>query len=213
MKGLVLIICVGTLAFTCVNLVGAETNQGKNKLVMNGRYVEGCSCGMPCPCELTGVQMGCEGVGGFEISSGSINGMKLDGVKIAYATAPGKWVTCYVDAKTEAGRMAGETLCKAAFSTWGEMGPVKTATITISGKPGEYTLKVDGGAVAELTTTSVSGGDKKGPMVYSNINSPLHPVVMQAKTVKCTYSDEGKSFTVEDGNAYFNSSLKVKSQF
>ncbi len=40
-------------------------------LTWEGLYVEGCSCAPPCPCELVGVAMGCEGVGVIVFQKGA----------------------------------------------------------------------------------------------------------------------------------------------
>src|SRR5690349_19446190 len=64
-----------------------------------GTFVEGCSCSAPCPCELVGLKMGCEGVGFLALTGGKYDNIDLTGAKIAYAAAPGTWVRLYVDAK------------------------------------------------------------------------------------------------------------------
>jgi hypothetical protein len=174
-----------------------------------GMYVEGCSCAPPCPCEIVGLSMGCQGVGGFSIASGEFDGADLSGVKFAYATTPGDWVVCYVDAPTASKRAAGAALAKAAFGGWGKMGPVKDASIAIHGSGGTYTLSVNGGRTMSLTTKPFFGLDKTKPITYSNINSVMHPKVMQAKTVSCTFHDGDKAFHIKGTNAYYNPALKV----
>ena len=42
----------------------------------------------------------------------------------------------------------------------------------------------------------------------SNINDAVHPVVMQGKTISCTFSDGERSFTLSDSNSYFNDNIK-----
>lgn len=184
-------------------------NTAPMPLEFEGMYVEGCSCMAPCPCELTGLAMGCEGVGAFSFGRGKFNGADISGVKMAYATAPGDWVVGYVDAPSEAKRKAGAALCKAAFGAWGKMGDVKSAKISITGSKGNYILNVNNGAVMTLKTEPTLGGNKMTPITYSNINSVLHPTVMQANAVSCTFNDEGHKFEIHGRNGYFNSSLKV----
>jgi hypothetical protein len=176
----------------------------------DGMYVEGCSCHPPCPCEITGLEEGCQGVGGFSITRGTFEGKDLSGVKFAYATAPGSWVTCYVDAPTQAKKAAGTALVKAAFGGWGKMGPVKAAHIGIQGSGGTYKLTVDGGSIMSLKTGPYPGLDKSRPITYSNINSVMHPVVMQAKTITCDFHDGDKTFNLKDSNAYYNPAIRVK---
>jgi len=89
------------------------------------------------------------------------------------------------------------------------MGPVKNAPIAITGSGGTYTLSVDGGSVMSLKTVPFPGLDKGKPITYSNINSVMHPVVMQAKTASCSYHDGDKTFTLKDSNAYYNASLRA----
>jgi hypothetical protein len=59
-------------------------------LHVTGQYVEGCSCIGVCPCELTCVLTGCEGVYGVKIASGACMGTDLSGSKIAMAGAPAR---------------------------------------------------------------------------------------------------------------------------
>ncbi len=196
-----------SVAMLIIALAGSSAHNGS--LRYDGMYVESCSCPAPCPCELTGISMGCEGVGAFSIASGRFEGADLSGVKFAYATKPGSWVQCYVDAPTKEKRAAGAALAKSAFKDWGKMGAVKDAKIDITGSAGKYTMMVDGGKIMALTTSPVNGLNKKKPMTYSNINSVLHPVVMQAKTVKCAYHDGDKKFDLKGTNAYYNPTIKA----
>lgn len=196
------------MTILAIAALSAATTGFKAPVKFTGMYVEGCSCSPPCACELVAVKMGCEGVGAFQIRTGSFAGKDISGVKFAYATAPGDWVTCYVDAP--AGKMqAASDLCKAAFGAWGKYGGAKAAKISISGNAGKYTLAVDGGKVMKLTTSPVMGIDQKSPIMLSNINSVLHPTVMQGKVVACTFNDAGHSFELKGSNAYFNGKLAV----
>lgn len=196
---------IGAVVFGAATLAPA----GPAQLTYEGSYVEGCSCAPPCPCELTGVRMGCEGVGGFHFLKGTFGGKDISGVRMAYAVAPGDWITCYVDAPDATRRAAAVTLCRTAFKDWGKMGPVKSAKITIEVTRGRCKLRVDGGSVMSLDTEPIFGIDKTTAMRYTNINSPLHPEVWQAKTVKCTYRDDDRSFEIEDTNGYYNPTIKV----
>lgn len=179
-----------------------------------GMYVEGCSCGAPCPCELTGVAMGCEGVGFFQAKAGSnLGGKDFGGAKMAYATKPGDYVVIYVDAPTAAKRKAMEAFARKALGPFGKIEAVKTAKISIAGKAGNYKASVNGGKVMSFSSTVMKGGDNKGPMVYSNIHDPVHPTVMQAKTTVCTYTDGKHHFELKDSNAFFNPTIHSTGKF
>jgi len=182
--------------------------QAKHHFSMTGNYVEGCSCSAPCACELTGVQMGCEGIGAFNLTGGSFDGKSLAGVRAAYATAPGSWVMIYVDAPNDAKRKTAEAFMRAAFKDWGKIEAVKSGKISISHKGNRDMCSVDGGSVMSYESQAVMGGDGKTPLCYSNIKDPMHPVIMQAKIVHCTYSDGGHKISLKDTNAYFNHAIR-----
>lgn len=197
-------------ALSLVSLGGANLSKAGKSFNVMGSYVEGCSCNAPCACEMTGLEMGCQGVGFFEFKSGEFDGRSLAGTKAAYAAVPGKWVMIYVDAPDRA-RMAtcGEFM-KAALSGFGKIRAVKAGKIAMTMKGMAYHVTVDGGKVMSLDTTPIMGGDGKHPMTYSNIHDVLHPTVMQGKTVRGSYSDAGEKFTLKDSNAYFNERLASK---
>jgi hypothetical protein len=180
----------------------------KHRFSMTGSYVEGCSCSPPCACELTGVEMGCQGVGAFSFTGGSYDGMSIAGVRTAYATKPGEWVTLYIDAPTPAKRKAAEAFMRTAFASWGKIGSVKNAKVAISHSGNKDTCSVDNGKIMSFESQAILGGDHKTPLCYSNVNDPMHPVVMQAKTLHCTYRDGDHSFKLKDTNAYFNHAIK-----
>jgi len=171
-------------------------------------FVEGCSCSVPCTCDISGLKHGCQAVGVVAFSSGTYNGVDLTGAKIAYATAPGDWIRLYVEAKTPQQETAVTDFGKAAFKEYGKLEGVKKSSVSITGKAGRYTLSVDGGKIMDLTTEAVPGGDKKTPISYNNTMNPLSPTVMQGKTVKGSYHDGERSFTLEGSNAFFNSAAK-----
>lgn len=198
------------LAGTALLAVSAYASGGKAATPFHymGMYLEGCSCGAPCPCELTGVSMGCEGVGFFQAKAGSsIGGADFSGTKMAYATKPGEWVVIYVDAPTAGKRKAMEAFARKALGPFGKIEAVKDAKISIAGSGGNYTAMVDGGKVCMYKSTVWKGGDDKGPMVYSNIHDPVHPVVMQSKTTSSKYKDGAHEFDLKDSNGFFNPSI------
>jgi len=183
----------------------SSTANPDKKLAFNvkGTFVEGCSCHAPCACQLTGLEMGCLGVGVMNLTSGSYAGASLAGAKIAYAAAPGEWVRLYIDAKTPGQRKAAEAFGRAVYNAFGPIEAVKNAKIGLAGSNGKYMATVDGGAIMSLTTTPVFGGDKKTPLTYANINDPIHPTVMQGKTVRGSFKDGDRDFTLSDSNSYF----------
>jgi len=183
-------------------------DQDKAEFRVEGMFVDCCSCFPPCPCELTEVAAGCQGVGAHQIS-GKYAGDDLVGVKIAHAKVVGEWVNLYVDAKDEKQRAAAEKFGRAAFAKFGPIKEVKAARIEITGADGKYTLTVDGGKIMTLETEPVLGGDGKTPLGYTNINNAVNPTVFQARCVSATYSDGAKKLTIEKGrNSHFNPTLK-----
>jgi hypothetical protein len=192
-------------------LFGAATPAASKKpYSAAGTFVEGCSCSAPCPCQLTGVKHGCEGVGAMTLTSGSYMGVDLTGAKIAYAAVPGTWVRLYVSTPKPSQRKAAEAFARAVYTPFGAIEAVKIAPIAISGQNGRYTVMVNGGKTMKLTTQPVLGGDKRTPITISNIHDPLHPTVMQGKTIECTYEDGERSFTIKDSNSYFTNKMKSR---
>jgi len=147
--------------------------------------------------------MGCQGVGAFQVDNATFDGMNLSGVRAAYALSPGAWVDIYIDAP--AGQHdAAVAFMKAALAGFGPAENIKDAKIAISGHDGAYTATVDGGDIMSITTEPVLGLDKKHALQYNNVNDPLHPIVMQGKTIDCKFKDGSHEFTLKGTNAYFN---------
>jgi len=159
---------------------------------------------------MTGVEMGCQGVGAFSFTGGSFDGKSLAGTRAAYATKPGEWVVIYVDAPNKAKRSAVEGLMRGALGGFGKIEAVKDGKITIGHKGNMDWAQVDGGKIMDLKSVAVMGGDGKSPLTYSNIHDPLHPVVMQGKTTSGSYSDGDKKFELKDTNAFFNHRISSK---
>jgi hypothetical protein len=176
----------------------------KHEFQVAGTFVEGCSCELVCPCAMGRMNHGCQGVGAMVLTSGSYNGVDLTGAKFVYATAPGGWVRLYLDARDQRQQEALSGFTKSSFSAFGKIEAVKNAKIELSGKGGKYTLSVDGGKIAQLTTEPVLGADQKTPFTYSNTVVPVSPTLMQGKTIKGSYHDGEHSFTLAGSNSYFN---------
>ncbi len=175
-----------------------------------GVFIDGCSCEAPCPCELTGLAHGCEGVGAMVLSSGSFGGQDFGEAAIAYATVPGKWIRLYLDVKKATDRAAVEAFARSAYAAFGKVEEVKNAAIAVSGEHGHYSLTVDAGKIMKLTMEPVLGGDKQTPLAISNTQNRFVPVFLQGKTVSAVYHDSGHEITLKDSNAYFQDKMKSK---
>jgi hypothetical protein len=175
-----------------------------------GLFVDSCSCKAPCACEIIGLAHGCEGVGALLLDSGSFDKADLSGVKIAYATVPGKWVRLYVEVKMPEQLAAAEAFGRAAFAAFGKIESVRPASVAVSGKGGSYTLTVDGGKVISMKMEPVLGGDKKNPVAISNTQNPFASTFLQGKTVDARFRDGGEEFTLKGSNAYFQDRMKAK---
>lgn len=174
----------------------------KHEFRVAGTFLEGCSCTISCPCAMPGgLKHGCQAVGAVTVTSGAYQGVDLAGAKIVYATSPGSWVRLYIDAPAEE---AATAFARAAFSALGKIEAVKNAKIDLSGRGGTYTLTVDGGKIAQLSTEPVLGADRKTPMTHTNTVIPFSPTVMQGRTLKGSFHDGERSFTLEGSNSYFN---------
>ena len=71
---------------------------GKKPFAVRGEFIDSCSCALGCSCVMGAIESGCQGIGVMVIKSGTFAGGDMSGARIAYATAPGKWVRAYVDA-------------------------------------------------------------------------------------------------------------------
>ncbi len=192
------ILCSLTLA---AGGLGAGT---KSEFRTEGLFVEGCTCHIPCACDMGHDMSGCQLIGALTLSSGAYKGADLSGARIAYAGVLGKWIRVYVqakDAKQEPGLME---FAQAAFADFGKVESVTKSTIEVNGTAGHYDLKVAGGKVAELSTEPVMGLDQKTPMSYHNVLNPMSPTVLQGKVVKGSYHDGDRTFTLQGTNVYFN---------
>jgi hypothetical protein len=197
---------------TVVSLASSGAYAG-GKWSVSGTFVEGCSCMGVCPCELTGLKDGCDGVGALMVTSGNYQGVDLSGSKIVYASTPGQWVRLYVETKDSKQNHAARDFASSYFSGFGKVEDVKDAKIDISGKDGKYMVSVDNGAIMKLETEPVLGGDKKTPITHTNTHSMLNPTVMQGKTISGSYKDGERSFTLEGSNSYFNPRVKSSGMF
>jgi hypothetical protein len=176
---------------------------------IDGYYVEACSCRPPCPCELTGPNMSCEGVGAYHFDKGTYGGEDFSGTSFAYSLYIGKEVHIYLDAPDPKKHAALEKFAKAQLAGFGPCKGVHDAKIDINGKDGAYTVKVDGGKIMTCTTEPVLGGDNKTPITHTNTKDALNPTMYQGTVTTCTYKDGDMSITLDKGrNSYFNQHMK-----
>src|SRR5574337_629137 len=126
------------LLFGLATFVSTAPAQGaeKNEFHAAGTFVEGCSCSIPCTCDVTGAKHGCQGVGAMVFTGGSYKGADLTGAKVAYATEPGNWIRFYVQAKNSRQEKALTQFAKTAFREFGKAESVKKASIDLAGKDG-----------------------------------------------------------------------------
>jgi hypothetical protein len=171
--------------------------------------VEGCSCMGVCPCEMTGVMDGCQGFGAIVLDSGTYNGTDVSGAKMAYAGVIGKWIRVYVQPKSAGQDAAVKAFARSWYSAFGKVESVRDARLQMDGTGGRYTVMVDGGKIAKFTTVPVIGGDKKTPIVHTNVNDPIIKTMMQGKTVSGSYHDGKRAFTLKGSNSYFNSHIRA----
>ncbi|HZT41757.1 MAG TPA: DUF1326 domain-containing protein [Chthonomonadaceae bacterium] len=190
----------------------SATAAEKQDYTVVGEYVEGCSCTGVCPCELTGVKMGCLGVGAMKLTSGSYMGVDLSGAKIAYATMPGSWVRVYVDASSPEQSKAAKAFARAVYTAFGKVEAAKDAKISMSGTGGRYQVTVNGGRTMRLSTVPVLGGDKTTPITHTNTKDLLNHTMMQGKTVSGSYHDGPRSMTLKGSNSYFNDKMDSSGQ-
>ncbi|MGD1157062.1 MAG: DUF1326 domain-containing protein [Terriglobia bacterium] len=197
---------LGVLLVMASTVAGRAWGAGDEKVPYRATvlFVEGCSCSIPCTCEMGEMKHGCQGVGAFAFTAGTYKGVSLAGAKLAYATSPGNWIRIYLQTKDAKQQEALADFAKKAMADFGKVEDVTAAKIEITGTGGKYTLAVDGGKIIQLETEPVLGLDKKTPMSYANTFNPLSPTVFQGKTVKGSYQDGGHSFTLATSNSYFN---------
>jgi hypothetical protein len=184
--------------------------------IEDGMYAEACSCKPPCPCELMGASMGCEGVGAYELKKATYEGKEISGSKIAYALNLAEkdgWVHVYVDQKDPKKHDAAVAFAKGALAVFGNITLTKDADIKIEEKDSKYTISVDDGKVMKLQTKPTMGGDGKTPMTHTNTHDALNPTFYQATIVAGEYKGGGKNFKLAEGrNSYFNDKMKSKGE-
>jgi len=193
--------------------LSAETKDNNLEYSVAGTFLDACSCNVPCPCEFSGsFKEGCHNIGVLVLTAGTYKGADLAGAKMVEAGLAGSWTHIFVDA-TEAQKEAAFALAKTAFSVYGKIESVKSASIDFSGKDGQYKLAVDSGRVLELTTEPVLGIDQKTPIILSNVPTAFGSTVMQAKSINGKFQDGSRSFQLSNSNATFNDRVNAQGKF
>lgn len=213
-ESVLLVSCGMALAFLA--LLGGRPVNGadvkKSAYRVSGLFVDSCSCSAPCACEIVGLDHGCQGVGAVVIDGGRYDGSNLAGVRIAYATVPGKWVRLYIETRKPEQWAAAEAFGRAAFAGFGKIESARPAVVAVTGSGGNYTLTVDGGKVMTMTMAPVLGADRKKPVAISNTQNRFASTFLQGKTTSARFSDGGQSFTLKGSNAYFQDRMRAKGE-
>ena len=116
------------------------------------------------------------------------------------------------DAPTQE-RPSADDLAKRIFTSYGKLQSLEHCPIKLSGKGGTYTLVIDGGKAATLSTAPVFGGDGKRPVMLSNVFGDPYDSLWQAKTINAAFNRAGHQFTLKGTNAYFIADLKIDKPF
>jgi hypothetical protein len=199
-------IVIGLLLGLSILAAAMQTfSQDKVEYRFTGSTMEGCSCSVTCSCPWMGLRKGCQAVNVIAMTGGTYKGVNLAGAKIAHGGLAGNRIYLYIDA-SDAQREAATAFAKAYWASEGKVEGVRNVKIDISGDAGRYTVRIDGGKIAQLTTEPILGGDKKNPVMHTNTSDP-YPM-KQARTVKGTFHDGDISFTLENTNSYFNEHIE-----
>lgn len=189
------------LAFSLVSAAPPVFGQQKPEYRVKGTQMEGCTCNLVCSCSFTGKRaQGCKGINVWAVSSGSYQGVDLAGAKFASGSS-GQKKYLYVDS-SDAQREAAAAAAKAILGSGpGKIQAVKNAKIDLSGSGGRYTLNINGGKTAQLTTEPLMGNDKKTPSAHTNAMS--YPI-MQGRTLTGSFHEPGLSFKLKNTNSFFS---------
>src|SRR5262249_40177936 len=185
----------------------ADASGAQQGNALEYKFLEGCTCNMPCSCALTGKFAAmCQGAIAWVIKSGVFEGKDLAGAKMVNVGHAGEWGYVYIDAP-ESLREATTALARIVFAPLGKIESVKIAAVGLSGENGRYRLTIDSGKTLDMTTEPVLGGDKKTPIVHSNT---VIGTLMQGRTIKGSFQDGERTFTWADGNSFFNENANKK---
>jgi hypothetical protein len=137
-------------------------------------YIETCSCAHGCPCNLTMIPThdGCRGLEAFGIREGECDGVRLDGINVAYAFSwPGPIhrgkgrAFVYIDERASPAQRAA--LEKIGTGEAGAGGPFEIFRSTLDERPavvvGPLKLSVNGRHAS--IDIGAHGGVKVGPII------------------------------------------------
>ena len=180
----------------------------KIQLILNGTFVEGCSCANSCAFESTGAATGCQNAGVYQIDNGSYGGRDISGVKIVWAAAQNDKLFIYIDLPRPSQTDGAKALAFALFSEgFGKPQEVKPAKIKLDGSAGKYHLTVNGGQTLEMKTTPVTGGDGKSFVKLHNVFGDPYDSLNQAKAVRASFQEGDIKFNFKETSAFF---IKLK---
>jgi hypothetical protein len=170
-----------------------------------GVFVEGCSCKTACSFEMTGKIPGCNGAGFFTFERGTYGGRSLAGGKVAFVAGSTGWVRLYFDGPTQAVRQASRDFITSALADWGKPESIQWAPIQVVSRNAYYVAQIADGRVLDLQTEPATPA-----LTHKGIfNSKLHPEIMQASTLKCTFRDGARKLSFAQSNAFFHPSVKA----
>lgn len=159
---------------------------GKTKWSMEAEYIQSCNCAYGCPCNFNALPThgNCEALIGHRIRTGTFNGTKLDGVKVAWGLWWPKAIhlgggvgRIYIDSRAKpAQREAVEAIWSGKHgggvftifnSTFTKVYPPKSARIDWTFKGHDSGFSVDGIGEVRIShiRNPVTGADFEGQVV------------------------------------------------
>jgi hypothetical protein len=201
---------LSTVAIAAI-LVSAPS-EAKPVLDLRGAFVEACSCEGTCTFETAGRATGCHALGAYRIDRGSYGQHDLAGSRLAFVITASGDVFTYVDGPSNAKRLGASALARVLWKDFGKWHDPKRAEISLVGSSGSHSLKINGGAVANLTTSPVKGGDGKSFVKLGNVMGDPYDSLMQASVKSGSFRDYGQEFTLKGTSAFFADPLVVRKQ-
>jgi hypothetical protein len=205
-----LLTCLMMIVGVSVAAIGAEPANTPKPFRLAGQWIEGCTCGVPCGCAMTGkFESGCQAIMVMSIRSGRYGKVDLAGAKMVVGVQPGDWAVVYLDPQTTpAQRDALLAIMAPDFSVMKvKLEAVRTAPIAISGVDGRFTVTIPD--TITLQTEPVMGLDSTRPIQYHNFPVPWLRDGYQGRTVAGSYKDGHHEFTLQSTNSFW-SNMRVK---